>query len=439
MLPVTIQQMLSMVTNVVDNVMIGRLGETEMGGVGLASKVFFIVTVAVFGVSSGMSVLSSQYWGNDDIPNIRKVVGLGSCISLGFAVVLTLLCFCFPEAAMRIFTDSPRLIETGAVYLRIMSLSWPFMALSETIATGLRSMDVVRPRAVVSAIAIAINVVFNYILIFGKLGAPAMGVAGAALATCIARAAELIMMIAGLRILKSPLWCNLKEYFGFSREMIGQFMNRSMAVCINDTLWGIGYSLHALTYGRMGESAAAAFSVISIFSDIEVVGLLGLATACAVILGNELGAGNLKRAEKYSRYYMALGLMVGVVICVITMIITEPVARIYNFSPEGQMMTISTMTVLAISLLWRADNNITIVGILRAGGDTKACALIDLLPMWLVSVPAVIITGQWLHWPLWAVYLIQQSDEFIKLFVSLARIRTKKWLKNLNIELQPQI
>ncbi len=438
-LPVTIQQMLSMLTNLVDNVMIGRLGEVEMGAVGLAGKVFFIVTVAVFGVSSGMSVLSAQYWGNDDIPNIRRVVGLGSCLSIGFAVILMLLCIVFPEKAMSVFTDSPRLIETGAVYLRITALAWPFMALSETLATGLRTMDVVKPRAVVSGIAIAVNVVFNYILIFGKLGMPALGVAGAAIATLIARVVETILMIACLKIVKSPLWCDIREYFGFTKEMLSQFMNRSIAVCINDTLWGIGYSLHALTYGRMGESAAAAFSVVSIFSDIEIVGLLGLSTACAVILGNELGANNLKKAEKYSRYYMVLGFMIGIVICIITLAVAAPVASVYNFGPQAMEMTISTLMILAISLLWRADNNITIVGILRAGGDTKACALIDLLPMWLVSVPAVMITGLWLHWPLWAVYLIQQSDEFIKLFVSLARIRTGKWLRNLNVELEAHI
>lgn len=438
-LPVTIQQMLSMLTNLVDNVMIGRLGEVEMGAVGLAGKVFFIVTVAVFGVSSGMSVLSAQYWGNDDIPNIRRVVGLGSCLSIGFAVILMLLCLVFPEKAMSVFTDSPRLIETGAVYLRITALAWPFMALSETLATGLRTMDVVKPRAIVSAIAIAVNVVFNYILIFGKLGMPALGVAGAAIATLIARVVETILMIACLKIVKSPLWCDIREYFGFTKEMLSQFMNRSIAVCINDTLWGIGYSLHALTYGRMGESAAAAFSVVSIFSDIEIVGLLGLSTACAVILGNELGANNLKKAEKYSRYYMVLGFMIGIVICIITLAVAAPVASVYNFGPQAMEMTISTLMILAISLLWRADNNITIVGILRAGGDTKACALIDLLPMWLVSVPAVMITGLWLHWPLWAVYLIQQSDEFIKLFASLARIRTGKWLRNLNVELEAHI
>ena len=127
--------------------------------------------------------------------------------------------------------------------------------------------------------------------------------------------------------------------------------------------------------------------------------------------------------------------MTGCLICAIMLIVAGPASKMYNFSPEAEQMTYSALIVLAISLLWRANNNITIVGILRAGGDTKACALIDLLPMWLVSVPLVIFTGNKLHWALWAVYLIQQSDEFIKLFISLARVRTKKWLINLNVEL----
>ena len=434
-LPVTIQQMLAMLTNMVDNVMIGSLGETEIGGVGLASKVFFVVCLAVFGVSSGMSVLSAQYWGNDDIPNIRRVVGLGSCLSVGFAVLFAVACFFAPESAMSIFTDSDSLISAGAVYLKITCFSWPLMAISETIATGLRSMDIVKPRVIISAISIAVNVIFNYLLIYGKFGFPCLGVAGAAYATVIARTVEMVLVIGCLKAIDSPLWCNIKYYFGFTKEMFAQFMNRAMVVFVNDTLWGIGYSVHALTYGRMGESAAAAFSVVSIFSDIEVVGLLGLSTACAVIIGNELGAGNLKKAEKYSKYYLILGFMTGCLICAIMLIVAGPASKMYNFSPEAEQMTYSALIVLAISLLWRANNNITIVGILRAGGDTKACALIDLLPMWLVSIPLVILAGNKLHWALWAVYLIQQSDEFIKLFISLARVRSKKWLINLHVEL----
>ncbi len=434
--PVTIWQALAALTNMVDNIMIGRLGEIQMGGVGLAGKVFFIVNLAVFGVSSGMSILASQYWGNDDIPNIRRVIGLGSIVSLAFALLCTLVCSAFPETVMGIFTDVPSLIACGSEYLRIAAWTFPFIAISNTFNSGLRSMDIVKPCMFISVAAIAVNVFFNWMLIFGNCGCAALGVAGAAYATIIARAVEMLLVILSLKLIKSPLWCHPKYYFtGYTKPMLRQFRSNAMTVVLNDTLWGIGYSLHFVTYGRMGESAAAAMSIISIFSDIEIVGLLGLSSATSVVLGNELGAGELDTAKKHAWYYIALGFMVGIVICIFTLALAVPVTHWYNISAETAAMTTACMVVLAVSLLWRSDNNITIVGILRAGGDTRVCALIDLLPMWLVSVPMVILSGLVWGLPLWAVFLIQQSDELIKIIISLIRVRTGKWIKNLNIEL----
>jgi len=438
-LPVTIYQALATLTNVVDNVMIGQVGEIELGGVGLASKVFFVVCLAVFGVSSGMSVLASQYWGNNDIENIRKVVGLGAQVSLAFAFIATSFCYIMPDKIMSIMTDSPELIKAGSDYLRIQCFTYPLLALSGTFISGLRSMDVAKPAIYISIVSILVNVFFNWIFIFGHLGCPAMGVEGAAIATVIARFAELILTILALRIVDSPLWCHPKHYFRYSPAMLNQFWTQAMTVVVNDTLWGLGYSVHAITYGRMGETTAAAYAIISIFSDIEVVALLGLSTATAVILGNELGAGNLKKAKVFAKYYIALGFMVGVCACLFTLAIRQPIVSIYNLSDDAAAMTIGGLTVLAISFIWRADNNITIVGILRAGGDTKACALIDLLPMWLVTVPLVPICGLKFCWPFWAVYLINQSDEFIKLIVSLIRVSKKKWVRNLNVELEAQL
>lgn len=438
-LPVTVQQALDTLANLVDNIMVGRLGTIEIGAVGLASRIFFIIILAIFGIGSGMSVLAAQYWGNDDVVNIRKVVGLGTIVGFIFSFVCAAISVIMPKSVMGIFTDNEMLIECGATYLRIVAFSFPLIAVYSTITAGLRSMDIVKPIAYFTGIAIVVNIFFNWILIFGKFGCPALGVAGAAYATVLARVVALIVLIIYLKKSNSVLWCAIREYFGYNKVMVTQFKKMALTVTLNDLFWGLGNSFHSITYGRMGEAETATMSIITTFQDIEVVGLLGLATATAVIVGNELGAGHLEKAKQYSNWYMKLGLMAGGLVSIITILSIKPIISIYGISGEVAILTASTMSILALSLLWRADNNITIVGILRAGGDTTACALIDTLPLWLIAVPLVMYTGLYLHWPLWAVYLVQQSDEFIKLICSLIRVKSGKWVKNLNVELNNEL
>ena len=435
LLPVTVQTMLNMITNMVDTVMIGSLGEIPIGAVGLANKVFFVVTLMIFGVGSGMGLLAAQYWGNNDIKNIRRVTGIGLTITLIMSVIITVFCMVSPVSVMKIFTDSEALAQEGARYLRIACLTYPILAITVTFNDSLRSMGVVKPAVYVSAIAIVVNVFFNYVLIFGNLGMPALGVEGAAIATLIARISELVIGLYIIRRIKAPIYCNPKYLFNFDRALLKQFFVNALPVCFNELFWGLGITMYSLVYGRMGENVAAIMTIVGTYTDIEIVGINGLASATVIMLGNELGAGELETADRHSKYFLVLSVITGALLMFITFVVAKPFTTLYSVSAESVNSIIICLFIFAFTLIPRCVNNIIIVGILRSGGDSIVCAMLDLMPLWFVAVPLVFFTGLVLKLPITYVYACIHTDEIIKFVLGLIRYSKKKWLKNLALEL----
>ena len=236
-LPVALQGMLNTVVNLVDTMMIGQLGETAIAAVGLANKVFFVFTLLVFGVVSGSGVLAAQYWGNKDVKNIRKVTGLALIIAFIGALCFAIPSVLRPSMVMRIFTNSKDSVAAGAVYLSIVALSYPFTAITNTYVAMMRAVGQVRTPVLVSCMAILVNIFFNYTLIFGHFGAPALGVAGAAIATLIARILESIAILSIIYLTRSPIACKFRELFGYSRAFVHQFLATASPVIANEFMW----------------------------------------------------------------------------------------------------------------------------------------------------------------------------------------------------------
>ena len=299
--PVAMQGLLNTVVNLVDNLMIGSLGATAIASVGLANKVFFVFSLLVFGVVSGSGILAAQYWGNHDVKNIRKVLGISLMIALIGAILFLIPARWNPRMVMRIFTTSESSIEMGAAYLMVAALSYPCTAVTNTYVAMLRSVNRVKEPVIISCVAILTNITFNYIFIFGHFGAPALGVVGAALATLIARILEMTLILLTVYVGKTPLACHVRELFGYSKEFLIQFARTSAPVICNEFMWGLGTTIYSMAYGRMGDEAVAAITIATTIQDLAVVLFQGLSAATAVILGNELGAGKLKRAENYAR------------------------------------------------------------------------------------------------------------------------------------------
>lgn len=434
-LPVAMQGMLNTIVNLVDTMMIGTLGETSIAAVGLANKVFFVFTLLVFGISSGSGVLAAQYWGNQDLKNIRRVMGLSFTAALFGAACFVVPCLLNPHLVMRIFTTSEGAIAIGASYLTIAVLSYPFTAITNTTVSMMRAVGQVKAPVAMSCIAIAVNIVFNYILIFGHFGAPALGAAGAAIATLIARIVECTATLLVLKITRSPLVCRFKELFGYSRAFIRQFVVTASPVIANEFIWGLGTTIYSLAYGRMGDQAVAAITIATTIQDIVVVLFQGLSAATAVILGNELGAGKLKRAEQYAKNFFILQFLVTLAAMALCYMIRGNIIAMYRITPEVARNVNLCLLVFILYMPAKMFNYINIVGVLRSGGDTRMCLLIDTSGVWLIGIPMAFLGALVLKQTIYVVYAMVMAEEIYKAGIGYWRYRQKKWLRNLAVEL----
>lgn len=436
-LPVAMQGMLNTVVNLVDNLMIGSLGSTAIASVGLANKVFFVFTLLVFGVVSGSGVLAAQYWGNKDVKNIRKVLGVALMISLTGAVLFLIPARLNPKMMMRIFTTSDASIQMGAAYLAVVAVSYPCTAISNTYVAMLRAVNRVKAPVIISCITIVVNIVFNYILIYGKFGAPALGVVGAAIATLIARIVEVILILGVVYLGRTPLACHIREMFGHSREFLSQFFRTAAPVICNEFIWGLGTTIYSMAYGRMGDEAVAAITIATTIQDIAVVLFQGLSAATAVILGNEMGAGKLKRAERYATYFFILQFILTVLSAVFVVLIRWNVIALYQpgISDEVAMSVSRCLIVFALFTPFKMFNYVNVVGVLRSGGDTLMCLFIDTSGVWCIGIPLAFIGGLVLKQPIHIVYGMVMLEEVYKAGIGYWRYRQKKWLRNLAVEL----
>ncbi len=436
-LPVAMQGMLNTVVNLVDNLMIGSLGSTAIASVGLANKVFFVFTLLVFGINSGSGVLAAQYWGNQDVKSIKKVLGLALSLAVTGSAAFMIPACANPRMLMRIFTTSEASIGMGAAYLAVAAFSYPCTAVTNTYVGMLRAVNRVKEPVVISCAAIVTNIVFNYILIFGKFGASAMGVVGAALATLIARVVEMTLILCVVYLGRTPLAGGARDLFGWSGLFLRKFFATALPVICNEFIWGLGTTIYSMAYGRMGDDAVAAITIATTIQDLVVVLFQGLSAATAVILGNEMGAGNLKRAETYGKNFFILQFLVTVVMAGVCVSLRWSFISLYQPGiSDGVAKSVSRcIIVFALFSPFRMFNYVNVVGVLRSGGDTAMCLFIDTSGVWLIGIPLAFIGGLWLKQPIHIVYAMVTLEEVYKAVIGYARYRQKKWLRNLAVEL----
>ena len=444
--PVAMQGMLNTIVNLADTLMIGTLGETAIAAVGLANKVFFVFTLLVFGVVSGGGVLAAQYWGNHDVKNIRKVLGLGLMIALGGAFVFASAGLINPRGVMGIFTESEASIGLGASYLVIAVLSYPFTAVTNVYVAMLRAVGQVKVSVFTSCMAIITNIVLNFffifperaVILFGQemiMPGLGLGVAGAAMATLSARVLEMIVLLLITYRKKWPVAARVSEMFGYSKAFIFQFFQTATPVILNEFMWGLGTTMYSLAYGRMGDEAVAAITIATTIQDIAVVLFQGLSAATAVILGNEMGAGTLKRAEKYATYFFLLQFLITLAGAAVIVAGRWQVIGLYRVTPQVAENVSRLILIFAAYMPAKMFNYVNVVGVLRSGGDTKMCLFLDTSGVWFIGVPLAFLGGLVWKLTICQVYALVMLEEIYKMILGYWRYRQKKWLRNLAVEL----
>lgn len=430
-IPVAFQQLITASMNMIDVLMVGQLGEASIAALGLANQVFFLLILFLFGVTSGMAIFTAQFWGKDDVESIRAVLGICLIAAVSVGLSFALAAILIPETLMRFYTEDPEVVALGASYLRIVGFSYVFMGVTTSYMAVLRSITWVKLTVIVSVTAILVKTSLAYLLIFGVGGLPALGVRGAAIATTIAWIFESLLIVGLSYALKSPLAANPLTFFRFQRPFLATVLKTAMPAAANEVLWSVGITIYNAVYARIGTDAIAAININATIEELAFVGYMGLGNACAVMVGNKIGAGEKDTAFEYGRRFTLLTIGMAVLIGLAVFLLRDQVISLYEISEQAAGYVRALMTVFAATTWLRAFNFILFIGALRAGGDTRFAMFMELFSIWVIGVPSALIGGFVLRLPVYGVYLMVLLEEAVKAVITLRRYLSRRWIHDL--------
>jgi len=430
--PIALQSFVVSALNMVSSLMIGQLGETAVAAVGLANQIFFLFTLVLFGVNSGAAMFTAQLYGKGDIRNIRRVLGLAIILGQAVALIFLIIAVVFPQVAIGVYSKDPAVIALGGDFLRVFGWSYLFVAITLSFSAILRSIGDVRTPLIVSLSALSLNALLSYCLIFGKFGLPMLGVRGAAVSILIARIVECGAIIGLTYGHRSPIAARLSEMFTLDLPFAQRVLKPVLPVALNELLWSLGITAYNVVYARIGTESIAAMNITSTIDNLALVIFIGIANACAILVGNRIGAGEEQKAFDYAGRSLSLG-VIGALVMGGAILAGYPyILALYKVSPQVIDYAQHVLIIVAFLLWVRVSNLILFVGIFRSGGDTRFGLLLDAGSIWAVGVPLALLGAFVFHLPLQWVYLMIMADEVFKWVVGMWRYLSKRWIHNLN-------
>lgn len=429
-LPVMLQNLISSFLNMIDTVMVGKLGETEIAAVGIANQYFFFFLMFLIGISAGCGVFISQFWGKRDIENIKRILGIGLLSAITISIVFMVLGFLSPGKLIVLFNNEHKVIDLGTSYLRIVLVSYIFTGIAFVYNFALRSIGNAIQPMLISALALVCNAFLNYIFIFGKLGAPAMGVEGAALATVIARVLETMILVISVYAGKGVLRASIRELTDLTFEFVKKSYRIIFPVILNDICWGLGSVVYLAVYGRMGTQAVAAIQICNTISNLFMVSIFGMSGAAAVMIGNCIGAGDESLGRNYARKFSILAVLVGIGLGLFLAVTSTSILNFFNVSTTVRNSSQIILDIISMVFFLRMFNIMLIVGILRGGGDAKRAFLIEGFTMWFIGVPLTILGAFVFRFPVHIVYALAILEEIAKCILGVIRLISGQWVKN---------
>ncbi|MFA9396881.1 MAG: MATE family efflux transporter [Clostridiaceae bacterium] len=429
--PIAFQSFLASSLNLIDTVMVGQLGDKAIAAIGLCNQVFMILSICIFSICSGGVVFASQFWGNNDIKNIKRVQGIMLIINIIISCMFFICVYFAPKAILSIFTKDTTVISLGIEYFKIISFSYIITAVSSCYATMLKSIGQVKLAMKVSIISIFTNTLLNYLLITGNMGFPSLGVSGAALATVVSRIVEVSILLIVIYKNNYITAAKLTEMFDFSVDLLKVFLSKTIPILIKDLVWILGTTLYVVVYARIGTQELAAINIANTIQNVSFFMFNGVGSACAIMVGRELGREKFETSYIYGKKFLLLGIFLSIFVSIILFLSTGLLGRIFNINYEVLTITKHIVIILSISLFFRVFNNISIVGIFRSGGDVKFCLLLDFIAVWLIGLPLCVMSGLILKYPIEIVFILVSTQEVFKFIVSVKRFKSRKWLNNL--------
>ncbi len=427
---IALQQIITLAVNLADNVMLGRYSELALSGAAIANQIFYMVQMILSGIGAGLVALNSQYWGKGgDLTPIRRITSVG----IKFAILIGVLCFAaiaiWPHGAMRLLTNEEDVIRAGIEYLGIIKYTFILFCISNAILMALRGVETTAIGTIISVITLFTNIGLNYCLIFGKFGAPELGIVGAAIATLISRAVELIVSVVYVCVFHKKLLFRLKDLFGIDMFYAKDFIKVSTPVILSGIFWGLAQCIQTGILGRMGESAIAANSIASVIFELIAVSAFSAASVEAIMVGKIVGEGKTELVRPYAYTMQLMNLVIGLVLGGLLFITKDLFISFYAITGETQEIAHKFLTILSVTLVGSAYEFPTGGGIIQGGGDTKYISIIDTVFTWCYALPLSALALLVWHLSPVETFMILKSDQIIKCVPAFIRCNRFKWVK----------
>ena len=429
-LPIALQSLMLAMVAACDALMLGRVAQEQMTAVSLATQIQFVQNMFLSAATAAGAILGAQYWGKGDKRTLEDIFDLMLLFCGAVSLAFFLACELCPGVLMSIFAEDAGLIRVGSSYLRIAGWSYLITGISQCYLTIMKVTENVKAGAIISSVAVILNIVLNAVFIFGFLGIPALEARGAAVATTISRVAELLLCLvvsAGARYIRPAL----SRMFGISKELVGDFFKQCLPLMGGGLCWGVGFTSYTAIMGHMGVDAAAASSVAAVVRDLVCCMCNGIGSAAGIIVGNELGAGRLEQGKKYGIKLKNISFVIGFISTAIVLAVTPLVVNGVILTDRAREYLIWMMVIMSVYMIGRCVNTVTINGVLDGGGDTIFDLYSLIVCMWMIAIPLALCGAFVFHWSPLAVYACTCLDEVGKIPWVMYRVRKYKWVKDL--------
>ena len=431
---IAMQNLITFTVNLADNIMIGGYSQTALSGVAMVNQIQFLLQMLMLGTGSAVVVLGAQYWGKKELQPIRKATSIGVLLSVILSAVMMLLVLFFPGQILGLLTNEQAVIDEGSKYLVIVCFSYVFFAVTTNLLNAMRSVETVRIGIVVNLVALVVNVVLNYGLIYGRLGMPEMGVEGAAIATLTARVVEFAIVVVYVLVLDRKICWRPVHLLHIDREMLKDYIRVGMPLLSANGVWGIAMSAQTAILGRLGSDTIAANSIATTIFQVVTVVAYASGNASSVLIGKTVGEGDIPRVKAYAKTLQIIYLFIGVATSAVLLLCKDFIISLYDVTPEAWELSEQFIFVLAVTVVGTAYQCACLTGIVTGGGDTKFVLINDLIHQFLIVLPAAFLSAFVFHWPLWVTFAWLKSDQILKCFVAVVKVNRFRWIHVLTRE-----
>lgn len=429
-LPIAVQNLITFMVSMVDTLMVGALGEIQLSAVSIANNLFFVLTILMFGLAGGSNIMISQYWGKGNVKTIHKILAIMYRVCLLITGIFIFIALFLPKYFMGIFSTDKAVIDFGASYLRIVCIGYLFYSITNCTIMMLRSVKTVSISIIVYTASLVVNSILNWIFIFGNLGAPELGIRGAAIATICARITEFSIVLVFMFIYERKIGLKIEHLLKLDKEILKDYVGLCTPVLCNELLWAIGASMISVIVGRMGTEVVAANSINGVAHQFVTVFIFGMSNATAVIIGNTIGEGKKEKAKEYAYSIGIFSVVMGCISGLMILLIKPFVVNFYNVSYSTKLIAMEIMTVTSGIIVFQSLASNFMMGVLRGGGDAKFVLINDLIFMWLVAILGGFFVAFVLELPVALVFLVIKCDEILKSLTSVYRVISGKWVND---------